>query len=202
MCNSANSSSRQIFFRDGRRLWINTWLSGLAISIIAFLLFQIGLVYIFRLFFYVFCFAAVLLFAIGSASMILNKIRILEIDDKDIFLYFGIPGFKEIIRLKWNDIRSISIEKRNLKTKHMGPLGFMTTMETPQEVLIIEINRLLSEEKRDLLRGLRRRLFTRGLVFEESKSEIWLKERPKGGFSSLLKALSLKGDISITEPCA
>lgn len=197
MHTALNGNRKKIYFRDGRRLWFHSWISGLVISIIAFLIFKISPVGPFRFLFYIFCLAAALFYATGLGSLIFSRIRLLEFDQKEIFLYTGIFGLSKLIKLEWNDVESISVETRDIKSKMVVPLGFVTTIGVAQQVLIIEIKKVLSEEKLKMFKDPKRRLVTRGIVFDESKSEIWLKERPKGGFSSLLNSMSRIQKIKI-----
>ena len=113
-------------------------------------------------------------------SLLSKKILVASLDDLGIDLYIGILGQNESIRLAWDDIQSVSIANRDIKTKTTSTSLFITvTNEVPHKVLAIKIASPLSHKRQEEIESFNKRLVTRGLIFDDESSEFWIKESIK-----------------------
>ena len=129
---------------------------------------------------------------VGSLFSLLSKnILVASLDDLGIDLYIGILGQGESIRLAWDDIQSVSIANRDIKTKTTSTSLFITvTNEVTHKVLAIKIATPLSQNRQEELQCFNKRLVTRGLIFDDESSEFWIKDSVKGGLSKLMNSIN------------
>jgi hypothetical protein len=131
-----------------------------------------------------------LLFA-AVVSFFVSYSRYLELNEKELTLFYGIPFLKKTLIVTWDQIVSISlhyIERRaGARGGKFGGLPFKYNQKT----ILINLNKRLDKTTIENIQGHNNYLlFGEGFEITKEGSGVILLDEPKVGFERLLKSFS------------
>ncbi len=189
-------------YRNARGTWRYYWLMQSPFLFLAFLIIKYGHhinnTDFIRSFGYIALVLSFILQFTGIFHLFGLRTKLLTINKSGIILQISPFDKYKLIEIKWEEILSAKVAARKFRRPinllaYYGPA--LGSLEIEEDVLVLKLKAHLPSQAQDLIYGMTKAYFSWAqIVCSKDGEEIWVAERPAGGYSCLLE--NIQGYLS------